>query len=169
MYYLLPLTSTHKNLWSEFIKITETLQINNTDEPIKDVWFLYNTGTTYTELNDRYSVQASTLVDEERNMYCIYEPDIPSILTNERHILTLPLTIDQHNFSYIVIFTNYACILARYGRLETVYDEETIHYVSGRNPEYPWRCSASDIQDASIIPNALIRDRIMYIWSQIIS
>lgn len=173
MYYLFPLTTKYPHLWEEYINIQHELPFDSLSEPIKDVWFLYNVSSLHTQLNPPHLIQKAGLVEEEKNMYLVTESNIPfgvgvsSDRTGPE--LTLPINLEQHAYNYIVIFTQFSCILARYGRTHDAYGgEERIHYIQGFSGYTEWRCSLDDIRNPEVIPDATIRTRIEEVWRHII-
>ena len=173
MYYLFPLTTKYPHLWEEYIKIQHELPIDLPSDPIKDVWFLYNVSSLHRQLNTSHLNQRAGLVEEEQNMYVVTDSNIPfgagASYGGMEQTLTLPINIEQYAYSYIVIFTQFSCILARYGRTHDTYgEEERIHYIQGFSGYDEWRCSLDDIRNPEVIPDATIRSRIEEVWRHII-
>lgn len=173
MYYLFPLTTKYPHLWEEYINIQQELPFDSLREPIKDVWFLYNVNSLHTQLNPPHLIQQVGLIEEEQNMYVVTESNIPfgigALYGGTELTLTLPINLEQYAYNYIVIFTQFSCILARYGRAYDTYgEEERIHYIQGFSGYDEWRCSLDDIRNPEVIPDATIRSRIEEVWRHII-
>jgi len=114
MYQIGKLTRKHHHLFYEYRRIIGKFCLNK--KKIMDVCFLYND-----TLNN--NINEIKFYKEEKFMYFVKNASSYCV---EREEIELPIRCDNYQFSYIIIYLEDLCMLARFGTTEVDYEAEDI-------------------------------------------